>query len=86
MRPPKIEKWVLTPHAVERMEERHITLAEVREILSDPEECMSQGPKWILAKSFRGRTDNLIAAVALERKDRNLWVNVTLMVRFEAGK
>lgn len=79
---PEISKWVLSPHAVLRMEERGITLAELTELIEHPDARISQGPKWIFAKAFRGRSDNKIAAVLLERRERNLWVVVTVMVRF----
>jgi hypothetical protein len=86
MKAPKITKWVLTPHAVARMEERSILLSELTEIISSPDFVVTQGPKWILAKKFNSRTDNLIAAVLLERQEKNLWLVITVMVRFDQKK
>jgi hypothetical protein len=83
---PKIKKWVLSPHAVLRMEERHISLAEISSLISNPDLTLPQGPKWIFAKALPGRSDNLIAAVLLERQESALWVVVTVMVRFEKRK
>jgi hypothetical protein len=71
------------PHAAERANERGISVAEIAEILANPTVAIEQGPKWILAKTFAARKDNMIAAVVLERKD-SLWVVITLMVNFEA--
>ncbi len=79
---PKIEKWVLTPHAVERMRERKITLAELTETIEKPKYAIMQGPKWIFAKDLKGRKDNLIASVMLQ-KESDLWVVITVMVRFK---
>ena len=83
---PKITKWVLTPHAVSRMEERHISLAEISLLIADPDLTIAQGPKWIFAKALPDRSDNLVAAVLLERQEKSLWVVVTVMVRFEEKK
>ena len=69
---PKITKWVLSPHAVSRMEERHISLAEISLLIADPDLTIAQGPKWIFAKALR--------------QEKSLWVVVTVMVRFEGRK
>jgi hypothetical protein len=65
------------------MEERHLSLAEISQLISDPDLTLPQGPKWIFAKALPNRSDNLVAAVLLERQEKALWVVVTVMVRFE---
>lgn len=85
-RAPKIKNWVLSPHAVARMEERHVSLAEIRQLVTAPDLAIPQGPKWIFAKALPSRGDNLVAAVLLERQEKALWVVVTVMVRFERRK
>lgn len=76
-------KWVLSPHAVLRMEERKITLEEVAQVIERPDYRIPQGPKWVYAKKVGTRKDNDIAAVVLERKERDLWIVITVLVRFE---
>ena len=83
MKAPKITHWVLSPHALARIEERHVSSAELSEVILNPEVTVQQGHKWIFAKHFSGRTDNNIAAVLLERREHGLWVVVTVMVRFQ---
>lgn len=83
MKAPKVTRWVLSPHALKRMEERKITSAELAELIESPDFEVPQGPKWIFSKHFKNRGDNLVAAVLLERKEQNLWVVLTVMVRFE---
>ena len=65
------------------MMERLITTEELTQILDKPDVSVEQGSKWILAKEFPNRNDNLIAAVVVEREDKNLWVVITVMVQFE---
>ncbi len=83
MKPPKINRWVLSSHALTRIEERHVTAAELAKMIENPDITIEQGPKWIFAKHFSHRKDNCIAAVLLEREDENLWVIVTVMVHFQ---
>jgi hypothetical protein len=83
MKKPKIENWVLTPHAVKRALERGVSIDEIAIIVSDPDLVLSQGPKFILAKTMNQRSDNLLACVLLEKKKPNLWVIVTVMHNFE---
>ncbi len=83
---PKIEKWVLSAHAATRMVERKVTVKEIEETIRKPDWVMQQGPKWILAKHFKERKDNLLAAVVLEREEANLWVVLTIMVHFEVAR
>ena len=82
-RKPHIEKWVLSPHAASRMAERKINSSDIELILNDPDWMLQQGPKWILAKNFKKRNDNLLAAVIIEKEDARLWIVLTVMVRFE---
>jgi len=83
MSPPKVERWVLTPHAAIRMEERGISPSELALVVEHPDLAIPQGPKWIFAKRLAGRRDNLVAAVLLERKERGVWVVLSVLVRFE---
>jgi len=80
---PKIAKWVATPHAIERMGERGISVADLESVLQFPDETTRQGPKWIFSKFIDGRTDNAIAAVVLEKKEHDLWVILTVMINFQ---
>lgn len=81
-RKPKIDKWVLTPHAAQRMIERKISVRELEEVFQAPDLIQNQGPKYILARSFTNRKDNLIAAVLIEKVEKNLWLVITVMVDF----
>ena len=38
----------------------------------------------MFAKSASARHDNLIAAVLLERKDKDIWIVLTVMISFHA--
>ena len=78
----KITNWFLSPHAVLRLEERKIEIKELESILVDPDEVIEQGQKYILAKKFENRKDNMLAAVVLEKKE-DLWLVITVMVNFE---
>ena len=80
---PKVKKWVCSPHALKRIEERKITVEELTQIIEVPEIQIQQGPKWIFAKTILKRKDNLLAAVLLERKDHDLWLVITVMVNFQ---
>lgn len=80
---PKIEKWVLSPHAAFRMAERKIAALEIEEIIRNPDWALPQGPKWILAKHFKHRKDNFLAAVILQKEEASLWIVLTIMVHFE---
>ncbi|MGK5083344.1 DUF4258 domain-containing protein [Bdellovibrionota bacterium FG-1] len=83
MEGPKISRWVLSLHALERIQERKISAADLAEVIESPDLELPQGPKWILGKTFKHRDDNLVAAVLLERKEQELWVVLTVMVHFE---
>ena len=78
----KIKKWVLTPHAVERVLARKISMQELELLISSPDEVIPQGPKFLLVKKIPKRKDNNIAAVVIEKKGEDLWVVITVMVNF----
>ena len=78
----QIKKWVCSPHALERIFERQISIEEMNSIILSPDHRIQQGPKWIFAKHFPDRSDNMLAAVLLERIEGELWVVLTVMVRF----
>lgn len=78
-----IKKWVLTPHAVERILDRKISMAELEVLIKNPDQIVQQGPKYILVKKFPKRKDNNVAAVLIEKKGEGLWVVITVMVNFQ---
>ena len=78
---PKISKWFLSPHAAKRMQDRSITVDELGLVLSDPDDVIEQGPKYIFSREFKLRKDNLLAAVVMEKKD-GLWLVITIMINF----
>lgn len=74
---------IFTDHAVDRMTERNISTADVKLVLTNADgEIQQSMDKRIVYKKISGRSDNLIAVVAV---DRPLGVTevVTVMVRFE---
>ena len=72
-------------HAVERMLQRRISLQEVEDILTEPDDVSRQSrDKFIAYEKIRGRRDNLLAAVAVE--DGRVWEVITVMVNFEVRK
>jgi hypothetical protein len=77
------KKWALTPHAAERVIERKISIDDLEAVINSPEDEIFQGPKLILTKTFKQRSDNKIAAVVLEKKGENLWLVLTVMVNFQ---
>ncbi len=81
----KITKWVLTPHAAERLLERKISIAELETLLTSPGEIVQQGPKYLLVAHFPKRSDNKLAAVVLEKKG-DLWLVITILINFEIRK
>jgi len=75
------------PHAVERMQERFVTVAEVNLILEAPDGRIPQSKeKSILYKRFPRRKDNLVAAVVVEKISEDEIEIVTLLVNFEVRK
>lgn len=79
----KIKRWVLTPHSVERIFNRKISIEEMESLIKNPDQIIAQGPKFILSKRFAKRKDNNVAAVVIERKGEDLWVVITVMVNFQ---
>ena len=72
------------PHAVERMQERKVTVAEVNQIISAPDGRIRQSKdKEILYRKLPNRRDNMVAAVVVERLDEGLVEVVTVLVNFE---
>ncbi len=66
------------------MMERAISVDTTQELIEAPDLVIAQGPKWVFAKAFNSRHDNLVAAVLLERKDKDLWIVLTVMINFQA--
>ena len=79
----KINKWVLTPHAVDRILDRKISMLELEKLILNPDKIIEQGPKFIFVKKFAKRNDNNVAAVILEKKGKDLWVVITVMINFQ---
>lgn len=70
-------------HAVDRMLQRNISTMEVELILVEPDGIIKQSKdKYIYFKKFKGRKDNLVAAVTLI-KNRNEFEIITVMIDFE---
>lgn len=83
LKQPKIEKWVLSFHALERIQERKISSQDLQSLIDEPDYWIEQGPKWILGRKVKGRSDNDLAAVVIEKKEQGLWVVLTVMVHFQ---
>ena len=72
------------PHAVNRMQERKITVAEVELIVNSPDGRIAQSKdKSVLYKKFTKRTDNLVAAVIVEVLPEQIVEVITVLVNFE---
>ncbi|WP_372654801.1 DUF4258 domain-containing protein [Halobacteriovorax sp.] len=70
-------------HSVDRILQRDISTKDVELILSEPDGKIKQSQdKYIYYKKLKGRKDNLIAAVAVTKKNMNFEV-VTVMINFE---
>ena len=77
---------IYTPHAVERMMQRAVSPQEVELLLGDPDGIIAQSKdKFIYYKMIRGRKDNDLAAVVVQKRN-NLHEVITVMVNFEAPK
>ncbi|HJN49374.1 MAG: DUF4258 domain-containing protein [Pseudomonadales bacterium] len=75
-----------TSHAVERMMQRGISPREVEILLSDPDGSIKQSRDKVIAfKQVRGRKDNSLAVVAVDKGNGLLEV-VTVMTNFEVLK
>ncbi len=79
----KINKWVLTPHAVDKILDRKISMLELEQLILKPDQVIEQGPKFIFVKKFAKRKDNNVAAVIIEKKGKDLWVVITVMINFQ---
>ncbi len=73
----------MTPHSVEKILNRKISIEEMESLIKNPDQIIAQGPKFILSKRFTKRKDNNVAAVVIERKGEDLWVVITVMVNFQ---
>jgi hypothetical protein len=77
---------IYTAHAVERMMQRVVSPQEVELLLGDPDGIIAQSKdKFIYYKMIRGRKDNDLAAVVVQKRN-NLHEVITVMVNFEAPK
>ena len=75
------------PHAVERMQERKLTVSEVQLILSFPDGRIRQTKdKVIFYKELDHRHDNFVAAVVIESLSKELHEVITVLVNFEVRK
>lgn len=73
-------------HAVERMLQRKISPAEVELVLKEPDGKIKQSmDKYIYYKKIKGRKDNLIAAVTVNKKKDQFEI-VTVMINFTLRK
>jgi hypothetical protein len=74
-------------HAVQRMQERKISVDEVGQIIEEPDGKIRQSQdKWILYKKLKKRKDNLLAAVIVDRGEED-WIEViTVLINFEVRK
>ena len=79
----KINKWVLTPHAVDKILDRKISMLELEQLILSPDQIIEQGSKYIFVKRFTKRKDNNVAAVIIEKKGKDLWVVITVMINFQ---
>jgi hypothetical protein len=75
------------PHAVWRMQQRNLSVEEVLQIIQEPDGKIAQSKdKTILYKKLNRRSDNLVAAVVVERMAGDLLEVVTVLVNFEVRK
>ena len=75
------------PHAVDRMQERKVSVADVELIINSSDGRINQSrDKAILYKKFSKRKDNLIAAVIVEKINEDLIEVVTILINFEVRK
>ena len=75
------------PHAVERMQDRNLTVGEVEAVVTSPDGRIRQTKdKHILYKRLGQRSDNLIAAVVVETLSGGITEVITVLVNFEVKK
>ena len=72
-------------HAVQRMQERKVSVDEVQLVIDSPDGKIRQSKdKVVLYKKINGRKDNLIAVVAVEKdKLKPLIEIISVLVNFE---
>ena len=71
---------------MDTMIQRVVSPQEVDHLLDDPEESIAQSKdKFIYYKMVRGRKDNVLAAVVVQKRN-NLYEVITVMVNFEVPK
>lgn len=74
-------------HAVLRMQQRGLSVDEVLRIIQAPDGKIPQSKdKAILYKKLNRRSDNLVAAVVVERMPGDILEVVTVLVNFEVKK
>jgi hypothetical protein len=74
-----------SPHAVDRMVERNISTVDVERVLRKPDGVIRHSMDKIIAyKQVRGRKDNVLAVVAVERNEE--FEVVTVLANFEVRK
>ena len=77
---------VYSTHAVERMQQRKITPADVENVIFNYDGKLGQSKdKTIYYKKIKDRKDNSVAAVVVKRKTDLLEV-LTVMIHFEVKK
>jgi hypothetical protein len=75
------------PHAVERMQDRRLSVIEVESVVTAPDGRIRQTKdKSILYKELKQRKDNLIAAVIVEALPGGIIEVVTVLVNFEVRR
>lgn len=75
------------PHAVERMQERKITVREVESVIESPDGRIQQSQdKQILYKKLPNRSDNLVAAIVVDRLPGGIVEVITVLINFEVRK
>jgi hypothetical protein len=80
-------KLLFHPHAVERMQQRKLSVHEIIDVVVEPDGRIKQSfDKWILYKDLSHRKDNLIAAVVVEKKDEKTYEVITVLINFEVRK
>ena len=69
--------------AVERMLQRNISTVEVESVIFEPDGVIKQSQdKFIYYKKLKGRTDNMIAVVAISKKQKSFEI-LTVMIEFK---
>lgn len=72
------------PHAVVRMQERHLSVQEILRVIQQPDGKITQSKdKAIYYKKLDRRRDNLIAAVVIEFQPGEVVEVITVLVNFE---